>query len=306
MAMKPSGGPSWSPDPKSGITIDFVEAGELTFEVAQAGPKEGEGDHLALLLHGFPELHFSWRHQIPLLVEKGYRVWAPNLRGYGGTSRPEGVRNYALDKLTGDVDALINVSGAKKVTLFAHDWGAIIAWVYAITRKTALERLVIMNVPHPEAGRRELKHWHQLRKSWYIYFFQLPFLPERILARRDGKAVGDLIAETSCNTDLFGPEIRSVYNAASKLPGARTAMVNYYRALARHRQTLNMGDYRVEVPTLMVWGEEDVAIDIRCTHGTGQWVGDLTLKTLPGVSHWVQQDAPDEVNAILKQWLPKT
>jgi len=301
MAMKPSGGPSWSPDPASGITIDFVEAGELTFEVAKAG----EGDHLALMLHGFPELHYSWRHQIPLLAEMGYRVWAPNLRGYGGTSRPEGVRNYAMDKLTSDVDALIEASGAKKVTLFAHDWGAIIAWAFAITRKTTLERLVIMNVPHPKPAEREIKQWHQRKKSWYIYFFQLPFLPERMLARRGGDAVGELIASTSCNKRLFGADVRAMYSEAARRPGARTAMVNYYRALARHRDTLDMGDFRVEVPTLMVWGEEDVAIHIKCTERTEDWVSDLTLERLPGVSHWVQQDAPEKVNAILHQWLAK-
>ncbi|NQX95641.1 MAG: alpha/beta hydrolase [Erythrobacter sp.] len=299
--MKPSGGPSWSPDPESGISIDFVEAGELTFEVAQAG----EGDHLALLLHGFPELHYSWRHQIPLLAEKGYRVWAPNLRGYGGTSRPEGVREYAMDKLTGDVDALINASGAKKVTLFAHDWGAIIAWAYAITRKARLERLVIMNVPHPKPAEREIKQWHQRKRSWYIFFFQLPVLPEMMLGRRGGDAVGDIIANTSCNPDLFGPEVRAVYSEAARRPGARKAMVSYYRALLRHRDTLPMGDFRIEVPTLMVWGEEDVAIHIKCTEGTEDWVSDLTLKRLPGVSHWVQQDAPEEVNAIIGDWLPK-
>ncbi|MEL7318995.1 MAG: alpha/beta fold hydrolase [Pseudomonadota bacterium] len=301
MAMKPSGGPSWSPDPESGITIDFVEAGELTFEVAQAG----EGDHLALMLHGFPELHYSWRHQIPLLADMGYRVWAPNLRGYGGTSRPEGVRNYAFDKLTGDVDALIAASGAKKVTLFAHDWGAIIAWAFAITRKTALERLVIMNVPHPKPVEREIKHWRQRKKSWYIYFFQLPYLPEMMLAREGGDAVGNLIARTSCDKKRFGREVRKVYSDAARRPGARTAMVNYYRALARHRKTLDMGDFRVEVPTLMVWGEEDVAIHIKCTEGTEDWVSDLTLKRLPGVSHWVQQDAPEDVNVILSDWLPQ-
>ncbi|MEM7700342.1 MAG: alpha/beta fold hydrolase [Pseudomonadota bacterium] len=301
MAMKPSGGPSWSPDPESGVSINFVEAGDLTFEVAQAG----EGDHLALMLHGFPELHYSWRHQMPLLAEMGYRVWAPNLRGYGGTSRPETVRDYAMDKLTGDVDALIVASGAKKVTLFAHDWGAIIAWAYAITRKTALERLVIMNVPHPKPAQREIKRWHQRKKSWYIYFFQLPFLPELMLGRKGGSAVGDLIASTSCNRERFGRDVRQVYSEAARRPGARRAMVNYYRALARHRDTLDMGDFRVEVPTLMVWGEEDVAIHIKCTEGTEDWVSDLTLKRLPGVSHWVQQDSPDDVNTTLSDWLPQ-
>ena len=129
---------SWRPDPDSGISVDRVEANGLRFEVAQAG----EGDHLALCLHGFPELHFSWRSQMPLLAEMGYRVWAPNLRGYGATTRPEGVRNYALDHLTRDVAALIDASGAKKVTLIAHDWGALIAWTFAIMRLRPLERLI--------------------------------------------------------------------------------------------------------------------------------------------------------------------
>jgi len=292
--------PSWNPPEDSGIAIRFVETAGLTFEIAEAG----EGDHLALMLHGFPELHYSWRHQMPLLADKGYRVWAPNLRGYGATDRPSEVRDYALDRLTQDVADLIDASGASKVTLFAHDWGAIIAWFFAILKKRPLERLVIMNVPHPMPARRELRKWRQLKKSWYIFFFQLPWLPEWFLARQGGNAVGDLIANTSCNKELFGPDERATYSDASKRPGARTAMINYYRALLRHDDTVDPGDFTVDIPTLMVWGEEDVAIDIHCTHGTEKWVSDLTLRRLPGVSHWVQQDAPDEVNVILKNWLP--
>ena len=146
---------SWEPAPESGIKIEWIEAGELTFEVATAG----EGEHLALCLHGFPELHYSWRHQMPLLAEMGYRVWAPNMRGYGGTTRPPDKKDYRLDKLTADVAALIDASGAKEVTLIAHDWGAIVAWQFAIQKVRPLARLVIMNVPHPLCARRELKTW---------------------------------------------------------------------------------------------------------------------------------------------------
>ena len=296
--------PSWSPPADSGIEVKFVETSGLTFEVAEAGARSGGSEHLALMLHGFPELHYSWRHQMALLAQKGYRVWAPNLRGYGASDRPEGVRNYALDHLTQDVADLIDASGASKVTLFAHDWGAIIAWLFAILKKRPIERLVIMNVPHPMPARREIRKWRQLKKSWYIFFFQLPWLPEAFLGRKGGDAVGDLIANTSCNPQRFGPEERRIYSDASRRPGARKAMVNYYRALLRHDDTVDPGDFTVDVPTLMVWGEEDVAIDIHCTHGTQAWVPNLTLKRLPGVSHWVQQDAPDQVNAILDEWLP--
>lgn len=242
---------------------------------------------------------------MPLLAEKGYRVWAPNIRGYGATDRPSEVRDYAMDRLTHDVADLIDASGATKVTLFAHDWGAIIAWAFAIIKLRPLERLVIMNVPHPGVMQREMKRWEQLKKSWYVYFFQLPWLPEKFLARNRGNIIGDLIANTSCNKERFGPEERAIYSEASRRPGARAAMVNYYRALVRHRDTVDFGDKRVEVPTLMVWGEEDVALNIGCTVGTEHWVPDLTLKRLPGVSHWVQQDAPEDVNAILEDWLPE-
>ena len=297
--------PAWNPPADSGITTRFVETRGLTFEVAEMEPERGEGEHLALCLHGFPELNFSWRHQMPLLAQKGYRVWAPNLRGYGATDRPSEMRDYAMDRLTQDVADLIDASGAKTVTLIAHDWGAIIAWMFAITRLRPIERLIIMNVPHPMPARREIRKWRQMKKSWYIFFFQLPRVPEWFLGRKNGTAVGNLFAKTSSNPERFGAAEQSLYNAAAARPGARKAMVDYYRALLKHGDTVDPGDFTIDVPTLMVWGEEDIAIDIHCTDGTQEWVPNLTLKRLPGVSHWVQQDAPDEVNAIVSEWLPK-
>lgn len=290
---------SWSPDPDSGIAMRWVEANGQRFELAEAG----SGDRLALCLHGFPELHFSWRYQMPLLARLGYRVWAPNLRGYGGSSRPDGVRAYALDHLTQDVAALIDASGAKEVTLIAHDWGAIVAWAFAIAKVRPLTRLVILNVPHPMVGAREIRHWRQLKKSWYIFFFQLPWLPEKLLGRGNGKAIGEIFVRSSCDQSNFGPEVQAVYASAAAKPSALTAMLNYYRALLRHRDALDLGDGRVEIPTLMIWGEEDVALNIRCTEGTEKWVPNLELHRLPGVSHWVQQEAPERVNAILENWL---
>ena len=296
-----SGEFSWKPDPASGIKVDWVEANGLRFEVAQAG----EGDHLVLCLHGFPELHYSWRNQIPLLARMGYRVWAPNMRGYGASSRPEGTGAYRLRNLAQDVAALIDASAASKVTLMAHDWGAIVAWYVAILKIRPLDRLVIMNVPHPNCARREVAHWRQLRKSWYIFFFQLPWFPERMLGRGgDGRAIGELFERTSCNPERFGREVQEVYSAAAARPGALAAMLNYYRALLRRPDARDIGEGRVDVPTLMIWGEEDVAIDIHCLDGTQEYVRDLTVRRLPGVSHWVQQDAPEQVNAILEEWLP--
>jgi len=151
----------------------FVQANGLRFHVAQCG----EGDRLALLLHGFPERWISWRFQMPLLARLGYRVWAPDLRGYGETERPPGVERYAIESLMDDVAGLIDASGARQVLLMAHDWGAIIAWYFAMRRLRPLEKLVILNVPHPGASAKVFRTWKQLRRSWYALFFQLPRLP---------------------------------------------------------------------------------------------------------------------------------
>ena len=165
---------SWTPDAASGIIQRFIEANGQRFELAECG----SGDRLALCLHGFPELNYSWRFQMPLLAAKGWRVWAPNMRGYGASSKPKGVRAYALDHLSDDVATLIDASGAKEVMLVAHDWGALVAWHFACLKLRPLTRLVIMNVPHPRVSLREIKTWTQLRMSWYIFFFQIPRLPE--------------------------------------------------------------------------------------------------------------------------------
>jgi epoxide hydrolase 4 len=292
---------SWTPDPASGITQRFIEANGQRFELAECG----SGDRLALCLHGFPELNYSWRFQMPLLAAKGWRVWAPNLRGYGASSKPEGVRAYGLDHLTQDVAALIDASGAKEVMLIAHDWGAIIAWYFAILKLRPLVRLVIMNVPHPKVGMRELRHWRQFRRSWYIFFFQLPRLPEAMMAGKDARGIKGAFYNMAVDKSRFGKDVLQTYADAALRPGAITAMINYYRALVRHRDVVDVGSSRVETPTLMIWGEEDSALNIRCTEGTEAWVPHFTLHRLPGVSHWVQQEAPEKVNALLEGWLDK-
>ncbi|MEO0440898.1 MAG: alpha/beta fold hydrolase [Pseudomonadota bacterium] len=292
--------PSWQPDPETGIAINWVEANGQRFEVAEAG----KGDRLALCLHGFPELHYSWRFQMPLLAEMGYRVWAPNMRGYGGSSKPDGVRAYALNHLCADIAALIDASGAKEVTLLAHDWGAIVAWTFAIRKIRPLVRLIIMNVPHPMVGRREIRHWRQLRRSWYIFFFQIPWLPEKLLSRHSGEPIKSAFSKMACDQTNFSDDDLGVYATAAMRNGALNSMINYYRALLRYRDAIEIGDGKVDIPTLMIWGEEDAALNIKCTEGTDEWVRDFTLHRLPGVSHWVQQEAPEKVNAILGDWLP--
>jgi pimeloyl-ACP methyl ester carboxylesterase len=277
---------------------------ELEVSVTNVGGEKG----LALLLHGFPELAFSWRHQIPALAAAGYEVWAPNLRGYGRSSRPPKVSDYSMDRLLADVGALIDASGHDKVTLVGHDWGAAQAWMFAIRRVRPLERLVIMNVPHPAGMRRELRTFRQLRKSWYILFFQIPWLPEKLLCARDARAVGDAFVKMAVDKSRFPAEVTDVYRQAARRPGAMRAMVNYYRAALRAavregRAAAAEALPVIETPTLMVWGLEDTALSKETTEGTDEHVADLTMRFLPGVSHWVQQEAPEVVNAMLLAWL---
>ena len=272
----------------------FVDANDLRFEVLE----EGGGDRLALCLHGFPEHAVSWRHQMPVLAAMGYRVWAVNQRGYGRSSRPGQVADYALPELLDDVAALIDASGASSVVLIGHDWGAMVAWCFAAARLRPLERLVIMNVPHPLCFRAALRHWRQQRRSWYIALFQLPVLPERMLAANGGAAVRRMFGRVTLPADVL-----AIYTRQITEPGAATAMLNWYRAMRlRGRRPADLARI-IEVPTLVIWGEDDVALDLICLNGTGRYVRDLTLKRLPGVSHWVQQDAPEVVNRLLESFL---
>lgn len=294
---------SWNPDSTSGISTRFVEANGQRFELAECG----DGDRLAIMLHGFPELSFSWRHQMPVLAEQGWRVWAPNMRGYGASSKPKGMAAYRIDILLQDVAALIDLAKAeapaREVMLVAHDWGAIVAWMFAIRKVRPLDRLVIMNVPHPKCAEREIRKWRQLRKSWYIFFFQIPWLPEKLLLAGNARAVRRAFTGTAANKGNFAKAALQVYADAAQRPGAITAMLNYYRALMRLPDLQNVGEGVVKPDTLVIWGENDLALDIHLLDGMEAWVPNLTLRRLPGISHWVQQDAPEAVNGLLVDWL---
>ncbi len=284
------------------IRHEEVRANGLRFHVAACG----EGDRLALCLHGFPESWFSWRFQLPLLARLGYRAWAPDLRGYGETERPTRLEDYAIERLIEDVAGLVDASGARTTVLLAHDWGAVVAWYFALRATRPLDGLVILNVPHPACAERELRHAAQLRRSWYMFFFQIPWLPERLLGLHGAHAIGEAFRRSAVDKSRFPDAVVRVYQDAAARPGALSAMLNYYRALLRGggaRRQRALGYPRIETRTLMIWGEEDVALTKATTFGTERYVRELTLRYLPGVSHWVQQEAPESVNAMLDAWL---
>ncbi len=283
------------------ITTRTVQANGFAFAVDEAG----EGDRLALCLHGFPESRFSWRAQMPVLAALGYRVWAPDLRGYGETEpKPQDVDSYRMERLLEDVAALIDAAGAREVMLVAHDWGAAVAWTFAARKVRPLTRLVIMNVPHPAVFAQVLRRSpRQMLRSWYMAFFQIRGLPERMLLANDARAIRRAFSGMAKDKSRFSDAVLDRYARDAQRPGAMTGMINWYRAAARHPDFMREPWEKIEIPTLIVWGEADAALGVETLEGTEAYVTDLQIKRLPGVSHWVQQEAPEAVNAILADWI---
>ncbi|MDQ0462606.1 pimeloyl-ACP methyl ester carboxylesterase [Caulobacter ginsengisoli] len=283
------------------ITSRLVQANGQSFMVDECGG----GDDVALFLHGFPESRYSWRYQLPLLASLGWRAVAPDLRGYGQSSRPRDKAAYRIEHLIADAAGLFDALGAKRRLLVAHDWGAAIAWGFAIEKARPLDGLVIMNVPHPSvflaAMRGNAAQW---KKSWYIAFFQLPGIPEAAMTARNAEAVARAFTGMAVDKSRFPPEVTDHYRRNALIPGAMTAMINYYRANVATMARWGPGKAAViETPTLMLWGEEDAALGLELTEGYEGLVTDFTLRRFPGVSHWVQQEAPEAVNTALEGWL---
>jgi epoxide hydrolase 4 len=281
------------------VEIIKRRANGIEFEIATLGT----GDRLALCLHGFPEHAYSWRFQMPLLARLGYRVWAPNLRGYGGTTSPQDIAAYETTILVDDVLALIEASGARDVLLIAHDWGALLAWMIAMDHPDRIQRLVIMNVPHPARFKAEFWRSGQFLRSWYMAFFQLPRLPEFLLGRAGAKAIGDAFRNGARRIEHLTDADLAVFRQNALRPGGLTAMVNWYRALFRFGALRRSNFPLIETPTLMIWGDADLALVFRTALGTEAHLSDLTFRRLEGISHWVQQEAPEAVNAMIEAWL---
>ena len=284
------------------VTTREVVANNIRFALSEYG----DGDRLALCLHGFPEGRFVWNQQLSLLRNLGYRVWAPDLRGYGDSERPKGVKNYTIEKLLDDIAGLIDVAECSSVTLIAHDWGAMLAWYVTMHRIRPVEKLIILNCPHPEIFSRGVRNPKQLLRSWYALFFQLPYLPELILSRKRGFVVAEGIRNTTVNREQFSDELLARYARNASSPNRVRGMLNYYRAFVRGGGGLRMrklGYPKIAIPTLMIWGAQDIALRQELTAGHDRFVEDFQLHILPNASHWVQQDAPEEVNQIMNEWL---
>ncbi|MBZ0298971.1 MAG: alpha/beta hydrolase [Anaerolineae bacterium] len=275
-----------------------IETNGIHLHVVQAGPEDGP---LVILLHGFPEFWYGWKAQIDALAEQGFRVWAPDQRGYNLSDKPQGIAAYVLDTLAADVIGLIDAAGAEQVFLGGHDWGAAVAWWVALTNPQRLKKLVIANVPHPVVFRQHLQsNVAQMRKSWYMFLFQLPGLPEAIL-RRDHYQGGIEALRASAKPDTFTDEDFRYYRAAWSQPGALTGMLNWYRALFRTPAT-PPADSRVHVPTLMLWGAQDTALSVEMAQPSIDLCDDGRLVLFEDATHWVLHDQAAQVCAQMAEF----
>lgn len=270
----------------------------ITLHVVQAGPLDGP---LVLLLHGFPECWYGWHQQIPALVAAGFRVWAPDQRGYNRSAKPRGIGAYTLGTLAQDILGLIEASGRAKVYLVGHDWGAAVAWWVALTYPERLHKLAILNVPHPVVMRRQLLgNPRQLRKSWYMFAFQLPWLPEHLL-RRNNYGEGIRMLKGSGKRTTFTPADLEEYRQAWAQPGALTGMLNWYRAIMQRPPRLTRSP-RITVPTLMLWGKQDIALGSEMAHLSLDLCDNGRLIMFDDATHWVQHDEAQAVNQALVEF----
>lgn len=262
----------------------------------------GQGK-LMLMLHGFPEFWYSWRYQIEEFAAD-YHVVALDLRGYNDSDKPEGLAAYEMSELVEDIRGVITGLGYEDCILVAHDWGGAIAWNFAYRYPDLLEKLIVMNLPHPAKFIEGSKTWSQLAKSWYIFWFQLPWLPELTLQFNNYQAIAAAFRDMSRDKSAFTCQDLTAFQNAAAKPGALTAMINYYRANFKFIFGNQTSTWDVlEIPTLMIWGEADAALGKELTYGTDIYVKDLTLEYIPHCSHWVQQEQPKLVNQYMRNFV---
>lgn len=283
---------------------EYAQLDDIRLHYAECG----SGTDLVILLHGFPECWYSWRHQLPVLGER-YHVVAPDMRGYNLSDKPSGVKSYRIESLVKDVVGLIHYFDRPRAAIVAHDWGAGVAWAVAQRHPDLVSKLVAMQVPPPAAWRANFT-LRQLRHSWYMFFFQLPRLPEWWASANDFARVEKMYKETSVRRDAFTDEDIAVYKEALRQPGALTGGINYYRAnvlkalFRRGVETPNEAVGKIRVPTLFIYGEQDMAVLPETVRDVGKFV-DAPYRELriPDSGHWVQNEAIEEVNEALLEFL---
>jgi epoxide hydrolase 4 len=288
----------------SSIRHGYAQIGGVRLHYAE----RGSGDRLVILLHGFPEFWYSWRHQLMALGES-YRVVAPDMRGYNLSDKPARVEDYKVNLLVDDVLGLVRHFGKKQAAIVGHDWGAGVAWAVAQMHPEYVWKLVAMQVP-PMAAWRANMTLRQALSSWYMLFFQLPRVPEWLMSARDYAFVERIFKKTVARPGAFTDTDIAVYKQALREPGALTAAINYYRAnvfsmfMKRKPAEAELSDNRIRAPTLFIYGEQDHAVLPETVRDVKSYIDapyrEVRIKQS---AHWVQNEAVNEVNAALQSFL---
>lgn len=275
----------------------FIKTNGVNLHVVQTGPEDGP---LLILLHGFPDFWYGWRKQIDPLASAGYRLWIPDQRGYNLSDKPQGFMRYSRDELAKDVIGLIDAAGREKAVVIGHDWGAAVAWWAANLYPDRIEKAIILNVPHHQIILDYLRtNPAQLRKSWYIFYFQILWLPEISAKLNNWKAMVDSV-QRSAHPGTFTEGDFNEYRKAWSKPGAITAMINYYRAAPWARLPK---DQRIKVPTLIIWGRQDPLLVDTLAQDSLAMCDDGRLIYIDEATHWVHHEEAGRVNQLIIEFL---
>lgn len=281
------------------VSFQFIETNGIKLHTAAAGPEDGP---LVVLLHGFPEFWFGWTNQLQFLAEKGYRVVAPDQRGYNLSDKPEGIDPYTVDSLRDDVIGIIQHFQKETAIIIGHDWGGAVAWHLAATRPEYVDKLIVLNIPHPKAMPRVFKkNPLQWVKSSYIAFFQLPNLPEQALSKGGFKVMQQSLEQTS-NPETFSKQEIEQYKTAWAQPGALTAMLNWYRAI-RRGSLGQVPETKIQVPVRIIWGLGDQFLSPMLATESLAFCEDVNLVFVGEATHWVHHEQPEIVNRLLAQFI---
>ncbi len=281
-------------------------ASGLNMRIARAGADTAP---MVVMLHGFPECWYSWRHQIRALAAS-FDCVVPEMRGYGQTDAPRGVANYTLDKLVGDVAGLVHALGRERAVIVGHDWGGAVAWATALKRPEVVERLIVLNCPHLKRMSQELRrNWRQMLRSWYMAFFQLPWLPEAMFRARNFRALDRALLGNSIRKGAITDDDLRYFHDAFRNRYSISAAINYYRANFRSGFMARTGsndwiDRQIAAPTMLIWGEQDFALGKELTYNMeALFTGPFEINYIPSAGHWVQQEEPELVSAYMREFL---
>jgi pimeloyl-ACP methyl ester carboxylesterase len=287
------------------ITLGYAELEDIRLHYAESG---SENDELVILLHGFPEFWYSWRHQLSALAGR-HHVVAPDMRGYNLSDKPSRIEDYRIDALVEDVVGLIKFFGASKAAIVGHDWGAGVAWAVAQKYPERVSKLAVMQVPPAAAWRANIT-FRQLLRSWYMFFFQVPAFPEWLIRRKNLSGLDRTFRERVFRRNTFSDSDVESYKQAMRQPGALTAAINYYRAnlgsilFTGSRDESPKNQVGIEVETLFIFGEQDFAIIPETVRNVQNYVdGPYREVRIPDSGHWVQNEAVAEVNSALIDFL---